>query len=136
VADRHRVDHQPVFIDQSIMDQRVDEGCATMGEDHTAGFALEPVDVLGQVPPAIRLSAHPARVSVFEKTTLGISFITSAYTPVVFGHTDAIASYVARPMMCVPASRSDATFHATTSSSSGGSPSPRSPSCRGRSRRG
>ena len=29
-------------------------------------------------PPAIRLSGHSARVSVVEKTTLGISFITSA----------------------------------------------------------
>src|SRR6266536_2863087 len=73
-------------------------------------------------PLAIRLSAQSARVSVLENTTLGTSFITSAYTPVVVGHTDAIASYVARPMMCVPARRNDETFHATTSSSSGGSP--------------
>jgi hypothetical protein len=73
-------------------------------------------------PLAIRLSAQPARVRVDENTTLGISFITSAYTPVVVGQTAAIASYAARPMMCVPASRSEATFQATTSSSSGGNP--------------
>jgi len=84
VADRYRVDYQPAFIDQSIVDQGVHEDCAAVGEDHTAGFALERADVLGQ--------------------------------------TDAISSSVLRPMMCVPASRNDATFHATISSSSGGSP--------------
>ena len=49
MADGHGVDHQSVFIDQPIADQRIDEGCAAVGEDHTSGFALEPVDVLGQV---------------------------------------------------------------------------------------
>ena len=92
VADHHRMDHQPVLVDQPGADQRVQEGRAAVDEDDAARLALEPVDVLGQVTLAMRLSAQSARVSVDENTTLGISFITSAYTPDSLGHTAAIAS--------------------------------------------
>ena len=80
VADRHWVDHQPVFIDQSIVDQRVDEGCAAVGEDHTAGFALEPVDVLGQVAVGDPALCPVGGGQRGEKTTFGMSFMGAAYT--------------------------------------------------------
>ena len=82
VADHERMEHEPVLVDQPCTDQRVQEGRAAMGEDDAAGLALEPVDVLGQLATGNPSLGPVGRVSVDENTTLGISFITSAYSPV------------------------------------------------------
>jgi len=92
VADRHRMDNQPVLVDQTLSDQRVDERRAAVGEDDTPGLALQPDNLLREVSAGDSALGQSALVSVRENTTLGISFITSAYTPVVVGHTAAMAS--------------------------------------------
>jgi hypothetical protein len=72
------MDHQPVLIDQPLARQGLGELRAAVREQVAALLRLQPRDLIGELPGRdLRLRPLGA-LSVFEKTTFGISFIGAA----------------------------------------------------------
>ena len=77
----HRLDHDRVLVDEVGPGQRLHESGAAPGDDLATRLRLQGRDLLGQV----------ASVRVRENTTLGMSFMGAAYSPVAVGQTEAIS---------------------------------------------
>jgi hypothetical protein len=121
VTDGDGVDSHSVLVDQAGADQRVQECLSAVGQDDHAHLSAQPINLVGQVTAgdaalrpigaSRRRGEHGLRDLVHH---LGVH-------PRLRGpHAGHLL--VGPSSHDVPASRSDATFHATTTSSSGGSP--------------
>jgi hypothetical protein len=72
------MDDENVFVDESGPRERLSEAGAAPGDDLPAGLGRRVAISSARSPRAIEDSAHFASSSVFENTTLGISFIGAA----------------------------------------------------------
>src|SRR6266487_3139683 len=78
----HRVDQQPVVIDQVMLPQLLDKLTAATDQNVLAGLLLQLRDLFRDIPPNRLELFHETSSSVVETTYLGMLFILSPNSPV------------------------------------------------------
>jgi hypothetical protein len=91
-AARYRVSVEAVFVHQAKPDERLDEPHTAVGQDFAARLGLKAGNLLCHLSACDPDSGQRANSRLFEKTTLGVSFMRGATGSVDADQVSAIVS--------------------------------------------